>query len=224
MSQPTSEHDFTSRYAEGATPWEIGTVQPAIEQWADLIRGHVLDAGCGTGETSFFFAARGCLVTGVDAEAAAIAEAERKKRSLIEGGAEVPVEFVQTDIRDLAALPGTFDSVVDCLTFHVFGDEDRIRYVSGLRQKLKPGGTLLVLVFSDQEPPGEGPRRISAYDLAKSFARGFRCVDLHAVPIRMRSQDQGKWSPGGPKGWLAQFERLSDDVIDPVKVDAPSIA
>ena len=209
-SDPTAiDHEFADRYQSGQTPWDIGHVQPAIAQFRDLVGGKVLDVGCGTGETALFFAGRDLLVTGVDAEAAALDQARRKAE---ESG--LPVEFIQHDACELGRLPGTYDTVVDCLFFHVLSDEQRIRYVSGLRQTLRPGGTLVLLVFSDQEPPGAGPRRISAFDLAMSFARGFICRDLHAVPIEIREADRDQFSPGGPKGWLAQFERLDDGVID----------
>lgn len=205
----STDHEFANRYAENETPWDIGHVQPAIAQYRDLVKGKVLDAGCGTGDAALFFAGRDLLVTGVDGEPAAIEAARAKAEQK-----NLPAEFIVHDALDLGSLPGTYDTVVDCLLFHVFDDEERVRYVSGLRQTLRPGGTLLLLTFSDQEPPGEGPRRVSAFDLAKSFARGFVCKDLHAVPIEIREQDRGMFSPSGPKGWLAQFERLDDGVLD----------
>ncbi|HEY5169610.1 MAG TPA: methyltransferase domain-containing protein, partial [Thermoleophilia bacterium] len=54
---------------KGTPPWDIGRAQPAFERAADagLVRGPVLDAGCGTGENALFFAARGFDVIGVDA-------------------------------------------------------------------------------------------------------------------------------------------------------------
>ena len=206
---PTAD-EFRERYQSDQTPWAIGRPQPAIVRAADRIDGKVLDVGCGTGELSLFLAERGHLTLGVDAEEAAIEQARHAKAAR---GGELPVEFQTHDALDLAGLNNRFDTVVDCLLFHCFDDEQRIRYVSGLRQVLRPGGTLLLLVFSDQEPPGDGPRRIAAVDLATSFARGFVCRDLEAVPIEVREADQAMFSDYGPKGWLAVYERLDDGVL-----------
>jgi len=46
--------------------------------------------------------------------------------------------------------------------FHVFSDEDRDAYVSSLESVLAPDGTIYMLCFSEKEPPGWGPRRITA--------------------------------------------------------------
>jgi SAM-dependent methyltransferase len=52
---------------EAASPW--------IERWAHLVpaNGTVLDVACGHGRHSRFFARRGCRVTSVDRDAAALA-------------------------------------------------------------------------------------------------------------------------------------------------------
>ena len=57
----TFENSYT-----GQPPWDIGRPQKPFVAAADHIRGSVLDAGCGTGETALFFAERGCQVTGID--------------------------------------------------------------------------------------------------------------------------------------------------------------
>ena len=49
---------FREDYA-GVPPWEIGKPQPPFVAVADRIESPLLDAGCGTGNTALFFAARG---------------------------------------------------------------------------------------------------------------------------------------------------------------------
>ena len=56
---------FESMYAAKA-PWDIGKPQRPFALAAERVTGSVLDAGCGTGDTALFFAARGHRVTGFD--------------------------------------------------------------------------------------------------------------------------------------------------------------
>ena len=65
------------------------------------------------------------------------------------------------DALTLNEVPQVFDNVIECGLFHVFNDVDRKRYVEGLAANLKPGGSLLLMCFSDAEPGTVGPRRIS---------------------------------------------------------------
>jgi hypothetical protein len=50
----------------------------------------------------------------------------------------------------------TISTVIDSALFHVFGDEDRIRYEAGLRQVIPAGGRYLMLCFSDAVPLASG--------------------------------------------------------------------
>ncbi|HWN34296.1 MAG TPA: methyltransferase domain-containing protein, partial [Pseudonocardia sp.] len=58
-------------------PWNIGEPQPAIAALIDVgrVRGEVLDAGCGVGETALYLAARGYVVVGLDLSPTAIGQA-----------------------------------------------------------------------------------------------------------------------------------------------------
>ena len=78
MAKNTSEQDRFQEAYDGKAPWDIGKPQPAFVEAADQIAGSVLDAGCGTGENSLFFAQRGHKVTGIDFLEHPIAEAKRK--------------------------------------------------------------------------------------------------------------------------------------------------
>jgi cyclopropane fatty-acyl-phospholipid synthase-like methyltransferase len=76
------------------------------------------------------------------------------------------------DALALKELPEVFDSAIDSGLFHVFGDDDRRRYVEGLASVLKPGGRLFLLCFSDAEPGDQGPRRVSREEIEDVFAEG----------------------------------------------------
>jgi cyclopropane fatty-acyl-phospholipid synthase-like methyltransferase len=157
---------FENLYA-GQPRWEIGRPQKAILEVADRITGSVLDAGCGTGENALFFASRGQKVTGIDflAEPITIAKQKATERGLT-------TTFLVMDALALKELPEVFDSAIDSGLFHVFGDDDRRRYVEGLASVLKPGGRLFLLCFSDAEPGDQGPRRVSREEIEDVFAEG----------------------------------------------------
>jgi len=58
MTDNLTKQRFEAHYA-GQAPWDIGKPQKAFIDVADQITGFVLDAGCGTGDTSLFLASRG---------------------------------------------------------------------------------------------------------------------------------------------------------------------
>ena len=151
----------------GQAPWDIGKPQKPFIDVADRITGTVLDAGCGTGDTALFLAGRGCKVTGIDFLEVPIQRAQRKAA---ERG--VQATFLVKDALTLKDWTERFDNVIDSGLFHVFSDEDRLRYVEGLATVLKPGGRLFLMCFSDEEPGTQGPRRVSKKELHAAFAEG----------------------------------------------------
>src|SRR5262249_39196110 len=153
---------------------------------ADQVTGTVLDAGCSTGENALFFAGRGHTVLGIDFLEGPIQEARRKAE---ERG--ITAEFVRMDALTLTALDRRFDSVIDSGLFHVFSDEDRVRYVAGLAHVTKPGGKMCLLCFSDEEPGEQGPRRISQQELRASFADGWAIEEIRPVHLGVRTDLEG---------------------------------
>src|SRR5947199_151202 len=77
---------------------------------------------------------------------------------------------------DLAKSP-----LIDSGLFHVFSDENRARYIAGLAHVLNKNGFPLLLCFSDAEPPGNGPRRISRDELQKAFSAGWKIESVVAT-------------------------------------------
>lgn len=194
-----------SRFEEayrGTPPWDIGRPQPAFEGIADGedVRGPVLDAGCGTGENALAFAARGFDVVGVDAVEAAVAAARAKATAR-----GLTAEFLVRDALALGDLGRRFRTVVDSGLFHTFDDEDRRRYVDSLAAVAAPGAKLYVLCFSEHEPGGGGPRRVTQAELREAFDQPpFRVLGIERA--EMATNLQG----GGRKAWLAAVERLDD--------------
>ena len=193
---------FVQAY-EGQPPWDIGSAQPAFIDAADQIQGSILDAGCGTGENALYFAGRGHKVIGIDFLEFPIREAQRKAQ---ERG--VTATFLVIDALHLNSLPEVFDTVIDCGLFHVFSDADRERYASGLAGIVKPGGRLYLMCFSDQEPPGDGPRRISRKDIQTTFASGWQIESITESRFAVRPDLEGiEFSEGGPIAWFCIITR-----------------
>lgn len=197
---------FASMYEKQA-PWDISAPQPDVvrlEESGEII-GSVLDAGCGTGEAALYLASRGHEVWGVDYVPVAIERARAKAASR-----GLPAHFEVASALELERLGRQFDTVIDCGLFHTFTDEERAVYAAQLAKVVRPGGRFHLLSFSDQEPPGEGPRRVSEGEIRETFKRGWDLVRID--PTQFTVAD-GPWvnvfSPGGPRAWLATFVRIA---------------
>jgi cyclopropane fatty-acyl-phospholipid synthase-like methyltransferase len=190
---------FFDQAYEGVAPWDTGTPQPeivALEESGE-IESAVLDVGCGTGETALYLAARGHEVMGVDAAPRAIERAQAKAQ---ERG--IPAVFFVHDVLDLPSLGGAFDTVIDTGLFHTLSDENRPRYVRSLAAILRPGGRYFMLAFSELEPPGYGPRRVTQAEIRAAFADGWRIRWIRPAAFDSRIRR------AGPRAWLSSIARL----------------
>lgn len=202
MSVVPDRATFETFYA-GKAPWDIGKPQPPFVAVADQVKSPLLDAGCGTGDASLFFAARGHRVTGIDFLEEPIRRARRKAA---ERG--LTVDFQVKDAMTLGEWGQRFASVIDSGLFHVFADADRKRYVQGLAKIVEPGGRLVLMCFSDAEPGTHGPRRVSRRELHDAFADGWEVESIQPVQLEINPEFTGMtFSEGGPKAWFAIIRR-----------------
>ena len=180
MTGVPDRNTFESAYA-GQPPWDIGRPNKALVDVADRIAGSVLDAGGGTGENALFFAERGVQAT-----------------------------FLVRDALTLTDWSERFDNVIDCGLFHGLSDEDRRRYVEGVRAVLRPGGRLFLLCVSDEEPGTHGPRRVSKKELYDAFAGGWIIESIELTGAEVRPDfKEFSFSEGGPKAWFAAIRRAA---------------
>jgi SAM-dependent methyltransferase len=191
--------DFELAYREGTPPWDIGRPQAEVVRLAEEggFVGDVLDVGCGTGENALHLAALGLRVVGIDASPSAV---ERARAKAAARGLALP--FLVADALDLAMLRRRFETALDSGLFHAFAPEQRRAYAHSLCEVLSPGGTLHLLCFSDEEPPGPGPLRIAQHEIGDAFRSMFAITRIR--PGRFESLIH----PGGAKAWVATLVRI----------------
>jgi SAM-dependent methyltransferase len=175
---------FEHMYRASNTNWDTGQPQPAVRKLCTkgLVRGSVLDPGCGTGWHSILFAQQGCDVVGVDVSATAI------DRAISNGtAAHVAARFVRADVTALTGYDHTFDTVVDSAFYHTFINQLpwRTRYLQTLRRVMKPGGMLYLFGFAPGKASGYYNRRyLEASDFAV-FDNGFTRTHLGSAVYRL---------------------------------------
>jgi SAM-dependent methyltransferase len=180
--QESSLHqpDWDEIYASGPR-WDIGRPQPAFLALAEAgaIRGRVLDVGCGTGEHVLLCADLGLDATGIDICAAAISAAEQKAH---ERG--LTARFLRHDVRRLAELGESFDTVLDSgLLVHIIDDDDdRAAYLNGLQAILPTGGRYFILCFRAQQHASPA-RHLLREDVTACFASGWRVDAIEPVVL-----------------------------------------
>ncbi len=116
----------------------------------------ILDLCCGYGRHALGLAEDGYQVTGLDRDAAAIAEAERRART-----ASREVTYLIGDMRGVDALPGAFDAVINMwqsLTY--FDAETNAAVLRQIHHKLTPGGRFIVDLYNREHfDRNQGQRR-----------------------------------------------------------------
>ena len=167
--------EWTEAY-KGRPPWDVGYPQPVFESLikdGEIEPGKALDIGCGRGDNAIMLAMNGCDVTGIDLVEDAISDAKAKaiKR-------HVEVNFVVGNVlnMDQLLMETEFDIVIDSGLFHTMTDEERPVFAQQIHRVLKPGGKYFMLCFSDKEPEGYGPRRISKDEIKRTFMPLFNIV------------------------------------------------
>ncbi len=107
--------------------------------------------------TLLYFASRGQRVTGIDflEEPIRLAKQKASERSLT-------ATFLVMDALCLQELPEVFDNVIDSGLFHVFGDDDRRRYVEGWLRLSSRAGRFFFLCFSDENPARPSTARFAS--------------------------------------------------------------
>ena len=152
----------------GALPYAILTAQPTwrthggkLAELCGLRAGqHVLDLGCGPGESAFGMMERvpGLRVTGLDISPAMIRFAKLRQRARSIGRGAVRAEFVLGDAMNLTYPDASFDAVTGHSFLYLVPDATRV--LTEVARVLKPGGTCAFLEPQDVAGPSPLPRAI----------------------------------------------------------------
>lgn len=171
-----------------------------------------LDVGCGWGSLSLYAAERfGAQVTGVTiaAEQKAFIDARVRERGLADR-----VEIRLQDYRDVT---GEFDAVASIEMGEHVGQANYPTYVETLRQRVVPGGAVLIQQMSRRgRHPGGGP-----------FIEAFIAPDMHMRPVgetvelieagglEVRDvhamREHYVWTVDR---WLETFEERQEEIVD----------
>jgi len=133
-------------------PWDTKAPKETVVGWqeAGLVRGDVLDIGCGLGDNAVYLAQQGHSVTGLDISPTALITAERRA---VDAGADV--RFAVADATRLDGYTDAFDTVIDSGMYHCLDDEAKRSYAAAVHRATRPGATLLLSAFSDANAQGQ---------------------------------------------------------------------
>ena len=136
-------------YVHGYDQTESERLQDQAQTLVDLLHSDthysegstVLEAGCGVGAQTVPLARRspGAQILSVDISESSLALA----KAAVEAAGLSNVRFEQADILAPAFTPGSFDHVFVCFVLEHLSDP--VAALSGLRDLLKPGGTMTVI-------------------------------------------------------------------------------
>ena len=167
----TGEHGWP---AEGATP----QVEALLRRLGPGRGKRALDLGCGEGRHTLLLARLGYSVTAMDLEPKALARARAACRA-----AGVKASF---RVGDALRLPpgGAWDVVVDYGVFHHIVTRDWGRYRRSVAGALRPGGHLMLSVFSTKFRHHAGERRTRRWLVHRNhYDRFFTRGELRAALV-----------------------------------------
>ena len=135
-------------WASGDVPWDAGAPEPGLLAWLarkgpNAPRGRVLVPGCGAGYSAAALASHERRVTGLDV---APSSAARFAEVSAAAGVQRYVEHVVGDFFHVP-LAAPFDLIYEYTFLCALPLEMRPRWAARMAELVRPGGTLLCMVF-----------------------------------------------------------------------------
>jgi SAM-dependent methyltransferase len=149
MNAPSnSEASWESRWATGDVPWDAGAPEPGLLAWLAkqgdrAPTGRVLVPGCGAGYAAAALASSERLVWGLDVAPSSVA---RFAEVVTNAGVARFVTHVVGDFFE-ASLGAPFDLIYDYTFLCALSPALRSRWAERMAALVRPGGTLLCMVF-----------------------------------------------------------------------------
>jgi SAM-dependent methyltransferase len=212
-SSPVPQFDFDALYrgespAEGvpamtSPPWDTKAPKENVVGWqaAGLIRGEVLDIGCGLGDNAVYLAEQGHSVTGLDISPTALITAERRASD-----AGVDIRFAVADATKLDGYADAFDTVIDSGMFHCLDDDGKRSYAAAVHRATRSGAALLLSCFSDANAQDdEWPRPMVSEETLHETLGGAGWEITSLEPMTVRRTDGG--TEIEMAFWLVQAQR-----------------
>lgn len=176
-------HAFFNSVYQGSAPWEIGGIQPAMEELIEMFPpvGPALDLGCASGDLAIHLARLGHEVVGADFIEGAIEQANAKRATLPDDVAG-RLTFAVADATRPSVL-GRFGSVFDSGFMHLLDEDETARLVEDLSVALVPGGRLYLHEFAVEFPIENVPRAVTEDELRSRFTEDAGWRILHVASV-----------------------------------------
>lgn len=178
---------WQERYQRGQTGWDLGRPTPLFQRLLDdgaLPTGRMIVLGAGRGADARLFARHGFEVVAVDFAADAVQAMHDRAQP------DAPLTIVHADMFDLPAQYGAeFDYVLEYTSFCALNPQRRAEYADLVAHLLKPGGTLIALLFPIGDYAGGPPFAIDPEQFIALFeAHHFTIVERSTPPDSVASR------------------------------------
>ncbi|MBE0674393.1 MAG: class I SAM-dependent methyltransferase [Bacteroidales bacterium] len=186
LKQQWDERYSSEEYIYGESPNQYFS-----SQLAAMNPGHLLLPGEGEGRNAVFAALEGWRVTAFD-----ISTEARRKAINLATARGVSIEYLAGEFGEFEFQNGTFDAIA--LIFVHMHHSDRLAYTLKLIEWLRPGGTLIMEVFSRNQIKNDsgGPKDINMLftleDITADLS-GLTIVEAYEAEV---SLSEGTWHSG----------------------------
>jgi methyl halide transferase len=196
------QYDWSARYAEAHTPWDLGGPHPGLVEWwednafdpdLDLDADTAIVPGCGKGHDVLHIARQGVTVTAIDI-VDSCAEFFIEELTGRSGRFHVAnfLKFGEADT-DLAAFGGPWDFLFEHTIFCAIEPEQRAAFGRAAARCVRPGGYLLSFLFPIDKPLADGgpPHRAEPEQLIAALGEAFELVERG--PSEVHEPGQRNW-------------------------------